>query len=191
VIEGFAVVNTFVECATNSAKVLILIKMEFVMNKLRMGLLLLLYFGWIGQSWAGFSEGLLAYDKGDYKTALNEFKPLAHKGNAVAQVYLGWMYDDGKGVMQDYKEAVKWYRLSAEQGNAFAQYLLGYMYGKGEGVLRNDIMGYMWATIAAHSGQSSAKGLREEIAEKMDSSHILKALKLAKKCVASNYKNCG
>jgi len=33
--------------------------MEFVMSKLRLSLFLILCFGWIGQSLAGFSEGLV------------------------------------------------------------------------------------------------------------------------------------
>jgi TPR repeat protein len=49
-------------------------------------------------------------------TALREWTPLAEQGDAVAQSYLGWMYDKGKGVTQDYKTVVKWYRLAAEKG---------------------------------------------------------------------------
>jgi hypothetical protein len=51
--------------------------MEFVMNKWRLGLFLILCFGWIGKSWAGLSEGVAAYKKGDYQTAFNEISPLA------------------------------------------------------------------------------------------------------------------
>ena len=32
---------------------------------------------------AGFRRGLTAYDKGDYKTALREWKPLAEQGDAM------------------------------------------------------------------------------------------------------------
>ena len=31
-------------------------------------------------------------------------------GNVVAQFCLGFMYDEGLGVVQDYAEAVQWYR---------------------------------------------------------------------------------
>ena len=41
-----------------------------------------------------------------------------------AQLNLGLMYAQGKGVPQDYKEAIKYFRLSAEQGNADAQMVL-------------------------------------------------------------------
>ena len=62
-----------------------------------------------------------SYDKGDYATALREWRPLAEQGHAPAQFNLGWMYDEGKGVPKDYKTAFKWYRLAAEQRFAFAQ----------------------------------------------------------------------
>ncbi len=51
--------------------------------------------------------GAEAYDRGDYATALKEWRPLAEQGHAKAQYNLGVMYDDGEGVAQDYAEAVK------------------------------------------------------------------------------------
>ena len=62
---------------------------------------------------AGFGEGLAAYERGDYATALKEWRPLAEQGDAGAQKNLGWMYYSGQGVPQDYAAAVKWYRLAA------------------------------------------------------------------------------
>ena len=56
----------------------------------------------------------------------------AEQGDAYAQIYLGFMYANGRGVPQDYKAAVKWYRLAAEQGNAEAQFYLGLMYQDGK-----------------------------------------------------------
>ena len=63
-------------------------------------------------------DGWGAYERGDYQTALREWRPLATQGNAPAQFNLGLMYDHGYGVPQDDAEAVKWYRLAAEQGDA-------------------------------------------------------------------------
>ncbi len=65
-------------------------------------------------AWAGFDEGVAAYERGDYVTALHEFRPLAEQGLAVAQFALGAMYAEGQGVPQDYAAAVKWYRLAAD-----------------------------------------------------------------------------
>jgi len=85
-------------------------------------------------SWAGdFEDGVAAYDKKDYKTALAKFKKEAEKGLADAQFNLGNMFSNGQGVVQDYKEAVRWYRLAAEQGNTSAQLNLGVMYDNGQG----------------------------------------------------------
>ena len=52
-----------------------------------------------------------AYLRGDYVAALREFRPLAERGNVMAQISLGYMYDKGLGVAQDYTEAAKWYRM--------------------------------------------------------------------------------
>ena len=75
-----------------------------------------------------FQKGYAAYQSGDFVTALKEWRPLAEQGNADAQNNLGFMYENGNGVLQDFAEAAKWYRLAAEQGLAWGQYNLGLMY---------------------------------------------------------------
>ncbi len=67
-------------------------------------------------AWGGFQEGYDAVRRGDYATALKEWKPLAEQGDADAQYLLGLMYRNGLDVPEDYKLAVEWYRKSAEQG---------------------------------------------------------------------------
>ncbi len=64
---------------------------------------------------AGFDEGAAAYIRGDYATALREWRPLAEQGNAKAQYSLGIMYGDGLGVPQDYVQAHMWYNLAASR----------------------------------------------------------------------------
>ncbi len=72
--------------------------------------------GLTAPAWAGFDEGMAAAKRGDYATALREWRPLAKQGNAKAQHNLGVMYEIGEGVPQDFAEAVKWYRKAADQG---------------------------------------------------------------------------
>ncbi len=72
--------------------------------------------GLTAPAWAGVDEGVAAYERGDYATALRESRPLAEQGNAIAQNNLGLMYDQGRGVPQDDARAVKWYSKAAEQG---------------------------------------------------------------------------
>ena len=45
-----------------------------------------------------FQKGFEAAQKGDFATALREWRPLAEQGNAVAQSNLGAMYHEGQGV---------------------------------------------------------------------------------------------
>ena len=79
-------------------------------------------------AWAGYDEGLAAYERGDYKTATRELKLSAEQGDARAQVLLGGLYIAGRGVLQDHAEGLKWFRKAAEQGSALASFTLGAMY---------------------------------------------------------------
>ena len=106
---------------------------------------------------ADFEKGLDAAQKGDFATALKEWKPLAEQGHARAQKNLGVMYERGEGVPQDYKTAVKWYRIAAEQGNSFGQNALGNMYDAGRGVPKDDKESAKWRTLAAEQGLASAQ----------------------------------
>ena len=105
--------------------------------------------GLTAPAWAGFDEGTAAYDRGDYATALREWRPLAKQGVADAQYNLGVMYGEGLGVPQDYAKAVGWWRKAAEQGHATAQYNLGVAYHNGEGVPQNYAQAHMWHNLAA------------------------------------------
>ena len=112
---------------------------------------------WIGGGSGDFDKGMKAYESGDYKTAVREFKPLAKKGDAIAQYKLGLMYRDGKGVSKDYKIAVKWFRLGAEQGYAKSELSLGWMYANGYGVPKDDKTAIKWYTLAAEQGYDIAQ----------------------------------
>ena len=84
------------------------------------------------------TEGRVAFDKGDYEAALGIFRSLAEKGDPRAQVDLGALYDEGRGVPKDYGEALRWYRTAADQGDAIGQVSLGIMYKDGNGVPKNE-----------------------------------------------------
>ena len=109
-------------------------------------------YGLAAPAWAGFDEGFAAYNRGDYATALREFRPLAEQGDASAQGVLGQMYEQGEGVTQDHAEAVKWYRKAAKQGVASAQINLGNMYRKGQGVPQDHAEAVRWYRKAAEQG---------------------------------------
>jgi TPR repeat protein len=82
-------------------------------------------------------DGLDAYDKKNYKKALEILRPLAEQGDAEAQFKVGNIYDYGRGVSRDFKQAYKWYKLSADKGNGFSIYGLAWLYRNGQGVEKN------------------------------------------------------
>jgi len=127
------------------------------MTRRLMILMIALAMGLAVPAWAGFDEGVTAYNKGDYKTALREWRPLAERGDAGAQYNLGLMYQEGDGVPQNYVEAVGWYRKAAEQGNVDAQNNLGLMYDKGHGAPRDHVEAARWYRKAAEQGYANAQ----------------------------------
>jgi len=106
---------------------------------------------------ADFQDGMDAYDRKDYKTALEKFKPLVEQGDAKAQHEMGVLHTLGKGVPRDHKEAIKWYRLAADQGNAKGQHKLGVMYTIGLGVPQDQLEAIKWFMLAADQGNTKAQ----------------------------------
>ena len=141
--------------------------------------------GLMAPALAGLDEGEAAYQRGDYATAIREWRPLAKQGVADAQYNLGVMYGEGLGVPQDYAKAVGWWRKSAEQGHATAQYNLGVAYHNGEGVPQNYAQAHMWHNLAASRfppGEDRDKVVknRDHVAKKMTPAQISEAQKLAR-----------
>jgi TolA-binding protein len=52
----------------------------------------------IAEEKRAFENGVAAYERGDYATAMRLWRPLADRGNGDAQYNLGVMYDKGLGV---------------------------------------------------------------------------------------------
>lgn len=68
------------------------------------------------------SDGLRAFDVGDYATASALLRPLANEGDADAQNALGkMMLAGGPGVARDNGAALAWFRKAAAQGHAEAK----------------------------------------------------------------------
>jgi TPR repeat protein len=123
-----------------------------------------------------FEDGKAAYDRGDYATALEFWRPLAEQGNAKLQVTVGLMYEKGLGVPQDFVRAHMWFILAVAQGHeeakqdrdrtaslmapdqiAAAQTHLGYMYDIGRGVPQDYVEAAKWYRMAAEQGDASAQ----------------------------------
>ena len=103
----------------------------------------------------------------------------ADQGNADAQLNLGFMYANGRGVPQDDGEAVTWYRKAADQGDADGQVNLGAMYQEGHGVPQDDMLAYAWVNLGAANATGDlrrrAVTLRDQIAKSLPSAKRLEA----------------
>lgn len=106
---------------------------------------------------AEFTQGYEAAQLGDYKRAIQIWKPLATDGNASAQYTLGWLYESGQGVKKDLQQATYWYTKAAKKGDIAAQYVLATMYQKGKGMPIDLQQAVYWFTQAANQGDAIAQ----------------------------------
>ena len=152
----------------------------------RLVLTFALLIGLAAPAWAGFAEGVAAYERGDYATGLRRLRPLAEQGVADAQYFIGSIYGRGAlGVPQDYAEAAKWYRKAAAQGQVSAQNDLGVMYDKGQGVPQDYVQAHMWYNLAASrlppgTDRDNAVKNRDIIAKRMTPADVSKAQRMAR-----------
>ena len=130
---------------------------NFRTNQMLFTIIFALNIGVVQSVEGGIKEGLDAYNKHDYATALKEFRPLAERGNVKAQNNLAKMYRIGQGVPRNYKKAAKWYRRSSYHGDANGQFALAEMYFKGQGVFKNYRKAVVLLRKAAEQGHSQAK----------------------------------
>ena len=124
-------------------------------------------------------DGVAAYNRQDYVRASNVFIPLAERGVAPAQTWLGFMFQTGRGVPQNYTEAAMWYRRAAEQGDSLAQYSLGLLYDKGQGVPRDVIEASKWLNLSTAAAPPRAREararIRDAVGTKMTRGEIARA----------------
>jgi TPR repeat protein len=128
---------------------------------------------------ASFRQGVFAFNRQEYLLAAQNFFPLAEKGDAAAQSYLGFMFETGRGVPQNYTEAAMWYRRSAEQGDSLAQYSLGLLYDKGQGVPQDVVEANKWLNLSAAAAPRGAREararIRDAVTTKMTRGEIARA----------------
>ena len=136
-------------------------------------------------------EATTAFAKKQYAAAIKLFRPLAEKGNAIAQYNVAMMHKMGFGVPKSEKEARKWSRLAAKQGNPQAQTLLGSLYYKASGDEAPDtVRAYMWYEVAAAQGDAEAKKDLDSLSKELTPQQIAEARDKAQKCKSSGYAQC-
>lgn len=146
-------------------------------------------------AWASAGSELArrAYDKGNYAEALAQLQPLADSGDTNAQVLLGTMYADGKGVTQDDARAAQLYEKAAAAGDTQAQTLLASAYADGRGVAMNQSMSDYWQWKSATNQAATEKTKLSAAVDKLaaESSKSPGPVIDAGKCKAPDYKHTG
>ena len=90
----------------------------------------------------------------------------------------------------DFATAIKEWIFLAKQGDVVAHFNPGVMYYNGQGVLVDDLRAYMWFDLSVSAGNDAAIINRERVIKLMTPSQIEQARKLAKQCLANEYKGC-
>jgi Sel1 repeat len=102
-------------------------------------------------------DAIEAWNRKDFRRAVQLVRPLAEAGNPSAQGLLGDMYNSGDGVAKDAKEAVKWWTRAAEKGEPVSQLNLGDSYAAGRGVQENFAEAVKWWRKAAEQNITRAQ----------------------------------
>jgi len=107
---------------------------------------------------ADFTDGVKAYEAGDYAAAYAQWLPLAEKNDVAAQRNIGHLFRWGQGVEKNIETAMQWYRRAAELGFSRAQANLAAIYLQGEeGVAVNYDEAHKWFAAAAIQGHAVAQ----------------------------------
>ena len=109
----------------------------------------------------GAHDGFKAEQSRVWKRRFEASLKAAQRGDAKAQVNLGYAYHGGQGVAMDKAEAVKWFRQAADQGNSDGQRALGYCYHDGVGMGKDEIEAFAYWTLAAITDTEA----REKVAD--------------------------
>jgi TPR repeat protein len=133
-------------------------------------------------------EGFDAFAQGNHAEALKKLEPVATQGDAKAQLYLGLILSQGKGVTQDFKQAANWLNKAAEQNNVEAQENIGLLYAKGQGVERDWVQADKWFGIAAALGKDSAANNKKVVELHMPPEKIAEANKLTQQWLETHKK---
>ena len=104
-----------------------------------------------------FETAAIPHEMDDYSSSLAQWQPLAEQGDVIAQLNLGLMYRDGKGVPQDHVAAAKWFLAAARQGDSMAQYSIGVMHEHGYGIPQDYAEAAKWYRRAAEQGLALAQ----------------------------------
>ncbi|HTA75940.1 MAG TPA: zinc-ribbon domain-containing protein [bacterium] len=93
----------------------------------------------------------------NYTSAIAYYQQAALKGDAAAENFMGWFYQNGLGVKTDNGAALDWYKKAAAQGSSSAETNVGWCYQNGLGVATDTREAIAWYQKAIALGNDSAE----------------------------------
>jgi hypothetical protein len=116
-----------------------------------------------------FEDGVAAYDKGDFATALALWRPLAEQGDAAAAFNVAHLYEKGEGAARDETEASRWYLVAANKGDTDAELEVARRYEIGTGFEKDASAAARWyeAVIASPRQDAATARLKTQARERV------------------------
>ncbi len=102
-------------------------------------------------------QGIYELNRGQFKAAIEQFRPLVSEGYAPAQYQMALVHLNGYSVRKDGMKALKLFRLSAAQNYPDAQFELALIYTEGKLVKQDLKMAFELTNKAAKKELASAQ----------------------------------
>ncbi len=102
-------------------------------------------------------KGIYELNRGEFKAAINEFRPLVSEGYAPAQYQMALVYQKGYSVPKDAMKALELFELAAAQNYPDAQFELALLYSEGNVVKKDLNKAFILTEQAAQKGLASAQ----------------------------------
>ena len=101
--------------------------------------------------------GISKLNRGEFKQAIAQFRPLVAEGYSSAQYQMALVYQHGYGVPKDGKKAFDLFQLAADQNSPDAQFELALLYTEGKLVKKDLKKAFELTHKAAKKGLASAQ----------------------------------
>ncbi|MEX0731458.1 MAG: tetratricopeptide repeat protein [Aquisalimonadaceae bacterium] len=93
----------------------------------------------------------------NYAEAVRWYRSAAEGGSRTALAYMGWFYEEGRGVARDGERAVRWYRRAVEAGEVRYSLHLAWIHMQGELVEQNRAEADRWFRYGIARDMSEAR----------------------------------
>lgn len=104
----------------------------------------------------GEDAAYIAFEQGQYLTALNLAERAANEGDPQSHTLVGRIYAEGLGVPQDASVAARWYARGAELGDIESAFALGLLFAEGRGIEKDRAAAARMFEMAAAKGHPYA-----------------------------------